>query len=177
MESAPTKVRAVTLDKDQFDETLEQNGLGPLVNPKAGSDEFKTAINLRTNVRDQINAEQTRLGRELSRDEKQKIMDTTTMNTVSVPRFIGSNQVPAFELTPDQSKKAFVTVGTQKITLASIPAAVRAGIMQRRQARGLPNTELGIATDWVGAGMPGKASGKAPSLSTPSPSAPDAVYP
>jgi hypothetical protein len=77
------------------------------------------------------------------------------------------NQLPAFELTPTQQGKAFVTVGSQKVSLASIPAAVRAHIMQQRQARGLPNTELGIATDWVGAGMPGKASGNTPAPAAP----------
>jgi hypothetical protein len=75
--------------------------------------------------------------------------------SVSVPGWIGSNQPPAFELKPEQMQKAFVTVGTQKITLASIPADQRSQAIASLQKRSLPVTEQAIANLWVQAGKPG----------------------
>jgi murein DD-endopeptidase MepM/ murein hydrolase activator NlpD len=157
MASAPPKLLAVTLDKEQLDATLVNNpGFKNLVDPKTGTEEFVESTKLRGNIRDQIDAEQTRTGRELDRAAKQKIIDTTLMNSVSVPGAVfGSNQLSAFELTPPQQQKAFVTVGAQKIPLASIPADQRAQAITALRGRGIPVTEQAIANLWVQAGKPG----------------------
>jgi hypothetical protein len=80
---SPAKVLAANLDEDQLKSTILQNpGLKGLVEPKPDTPDFTTAINLRTSIRDQIDAEQTRTGAQLTREGKQKIMDQTIMNTV-----------------------------------------------------------------------------------------------
>ena len=160
MESAPQqraqKVLAVSLDKDQLETTLSNNGLNNLVSPKSGSTDFQSSINLRTSVRDQIDAEQQRTGKPLDREAKQRIIDTTIMNTASVPGTLwGSKTEPVFQMKPEELRKAFVTVGNQRITLSSIPTDQRALAISALQRRGMPVTEQAIANLWVQGGKQG----------------------
>jgi hypothetical protein len=159
IQNKPEQVRSVELDNQQLDSILLNNGFKDLV-PAAGKvdpDKKSDRVQLTTQIRDQIDAEQTATGRELTRDRKQQIMEQTIMNQASIPRFILSDkQVPLFEMTPDQQKNAYVTVGSQKVKLASIPAQERVNIMAALRRRNLPITEQAIANLWVQAGQPGR---------------------
>jgi murein DD-endopeptidase MepM/ murein hydrolase activator NlpD len=168
LQNRPDKVRAVELDNDQLNTTLLKNKLPDLVDPKStDTTNFQQSIELKSNIRDQIDAEQQRQGKEISREDKQKIMDQTIMNSVQVPGMIGSETEPAFQMSPADMKKAFVMVGAQKIPLASIPADQRAQIITSLRGRGMPVTEQSIANLWVKAGKIGAPKAAAPPPATP----------
>lgn len=153
---AVDNVRAATFDNDMFESTLVRNNLKDLVNVPAGNKEKQVeVINLREKFKTLIDAEQTARKRELSRDEKQGILDGILMDKAQVPGTLwGSTPTPVYKLTPEQAKDAFVIVGGQEIKLASIPLQQRATIIQKLNSRGIRPTEAEIASLWVQAGKP-----------------------
>jgi hypothetical protein len=168
LQNRPDKVRAVELDNDQLNTTLLNNKLAALVDPKpTDTTHFDQSIELTNSIRDQIDAEQQRQGKEISRGDKQKIMDQTIMNTAQVPGTIGSKTEPVFQMSPADMQKAFVMVGTQKIPLASVPADQRAQIITSLRAKGMSVTEQSIANLWVRAGKIGAPKAAAPPPATP----------
>lgn len=113
-----------SLDRNQLNTLLATNNMASLVDPKANTEEAQRKIDLVTSIDDQIDAEQSRLGRKLSRTEKQTIMTQTIADTAFVHHtFAKDKEVPIVTLTADQAGKAYVSVGGERIKLASIPAA------------------------------------------------------
>lgn len=151
---AQDTVRSATFDNDMFESTMLRNNLPELVDPK-NPEKKKEVINLREKFKVLIDAEQVARKRELSRDEKQAILDSILLDKAQVPGMLwGSTPTPVYKLTPDQAKEAFVVVGGQEVKLASIPVQQRAIIIAKLNARGIRPTEAEIASLWVQAGKP-----------------------
>jgi murein DD-endopeptidase MepM/ murein hydrolase activator NlpD len=151
---AQDTVRAASFDNDMFESTMLRNNLPDLVDPK-NPEKKKEVINLREKFKVLIDAEQVARKRELSRDEKQSILDSILLDKAQVPGMLwGSTPTPVYKLTPEQAKDAFVIVGGQEVKLASIPVQQRATIIAKLNARGIRPTEAEIASLWVQAGKP-----------------------
>ncbi len=151
---AQDTVRSATFDSDMFEATMLRNNLPELVDPK-NPEKKKEVINLREKFKVLIDAEQVVKKRELSRDEKQAILDSILIDKAQVPGMLwGSTPTPVYKLTPDQAKEAFVVVDGQQVRIASIPVQQRATIIAKLNARGIRPTEQEIASLWVQAGKP-----------------------
>jgi murein DD-endopeptidase MepM/ murein hydrolase activator NlpD len=151
------KILDATLDNNQLDTLLAKNSQAGLVDPKANTPEAQRKIDLKTSIDDQIDAEQTRLGRKLSRSEKESIMTQTIGDTVYLHHTFGSDKpVPLVTLNQDQLGNAYVNVGPQKVKLASIPAEDQKMIhdawLETEKEHNWQHRELSaqeMATKWV----------------------------
>jgi len=153
-----TKIRAATIDAEQFNATLVRNGFNDLVRPD-NDKKREDVIRLRDMFQRQIDQEQSARGRTLNLTEKQQILDNILMDRVMIEDggFAWfDKKATMFELTEDQLQLAYVNVGGEEIRLAQIPANERADIMDTLRRRGLPINETAIATMWVQAGKPGQ---------------------
>ena len=93
--------------------------------------------------------------RKATTEELQRVIDSVLMDKAFVPRTLWfDRERPVALLEEDQQARAYVTVGGEEITLASIPQTQRALIASKLQARGLPVSEQAIAELWVRAGKP-----------------------
>lgn len=159
LQNSPDTVRSVSLDRDQLNTTLLKNDLQKLVNPKPGSDDAAMTIQLRTHIDDEIDAAQRATGKELTRDQKQQIIDRNIMDQVHLPGWffgLGGKDVMTEFATPEQLGRAVVRLDNgETVRIAQIPANVRQGIISRLQARNLQVTQKEIARQWVLAGKPG----------------------
>jgi hypothetical protein len=72
--NAPDKIRAATVDADQFKDILNANGMRDIAQPGRDKTNLEMADMLTTRVKDQIDVAQQRVKRELSREEKAAIM-------------------------------------------------------------------------------------------------------
>jgi hypothetical protein len=72
--NAPDKIRAATVDADQFKDILNANGMRDIAQPGRDKTNLEMADMLITRVKDQIDVAQQRVKRELSREEKAAIM-------------------------------------------------------------------------------------------------------
>ena len=78
--SKPDRILSATIDADQLEATLTRNGFDTLAAPPRGDKQAaEQSLFLRDNVKTMIDAEQARVGRALSRTEKQAIMDRATI--------------------------------------------------------------------------------------------------
>lgn len=84
-------------------------------------------------------------GKDLTADEKQKIIDTVAMDKVYVDEWGRDPQKPIALLKPDELADAYVTVGEQRVQLNTIPATDRAQIISALKKRGITATEQAIA--------------------------------
>jgi hypothetical protein len=151
----PERVVAATIDADQLEATLTKNGFTKLADPPRGD---KTAaaqsLYMRDNVKTLINAEQERVGRQLSRDEKQQIIDRAILDRVFVSRFGSDPEVPFASTGPGERAQAYVTVGEQDVMLRDIPPARMTQIRTALERSGLPTDIRNIAEAWLRAGKP-----------------------
>ena len=152
----PDRILSATIDADQLEATLVRNGFDKLASPPKGDTQAaEQSLFLRDNVKTMIDAEQARIGRALSRPEKQAIMDRSILDKVYVQRSWRSDpQVPFSSLGPDELKQAYVTVGNTDVMIRDIPER---RVMQIRNAldrAGLPTDLKSIADAWVRAGKP-----------------------
>ena len=109
---------------------------------------------MRDNVKKLINAEQERVGRQLSRDEKQRIIDRAVLDKVFVSRWGRDPEVPFASMAPGELEQAYVTVDKQDVMLRDIPPARMAQIRNALDRAGLPTDIRNIADAWVRAGKP-----------------------
>jgi hypothetical protein len=153
--SKPDRIVAATIDADQLEATLLRNGFTKIANPPRG-DEAAAAQSLymRDNVKTLINAEQERVGRQLSRDEKQRIIDRTVLDKVFVSRWGRDPEVPFASMAPGELAQAYVTVDKQDIMLRDIPPARMTQIRTALERSGLPTDIRNIAEAWLRAGKP-----------------------
>lgn len=123
----PEKVIAAQIDQDDFYQSAQAMGLNPY---KPGqSEEEKAALGaLSFRTKNLIDIEQSRLGRPLSRPEKQSIMRQEAARTVTVDGgWFGSNgDVPVIALKPEQVKKVLLSPEERN------QAATRLKIMHER---------------------------------------------
>jgi hypothetical protein len=109
---------------------------------------------MRDNVKTLINAEQERVGRQLSRDEKQRIIDRTVLDKVFVSRWGRDPEVPFASMAPGELEQAYVTVDKQDVMLRDIPPARMTQIRTALERSGLPTDIRNIAEAWLRAGKP-----------------------
>jgi hypothetical protein len=83
-------------------------------------------------------------GKDLTADEKQKVIDSVTMDKVYVDEWGRDPEKPLSLLTPDQLGKAYVKSGGRNVPLASVPATDRQQIIQALRAVGRQPTEQAI---------------------------------
>jgi murein DD-endopeptidase MepM/ murein hydrolase activator NlpD len=148
--NSSSKELGASLDNAQMDDILYKNGFPNLVSPK-GDDDKATAVALKTQILNQYTSEQNRTGHELTRDQKGQIIRQTIGDKVSIHRSIlpDKDSVSAFNLTGDQAQNAYVTVGNQRVKLASIPADDQLQITSALRSKGIPITQQNIASFWV----------------------------
>jgi hypothetical protein len=151
----PERVVAATIDADQLESTLLRNGFNKIANPPRGDDAAAAqSLYMRDNVKTLINAEQERVGRQLSRDEKQRIIDRTVLDKVFVSRWGRDPEVPFASMAPGELEQAYVTVDKQDVMLRDIPPARMTQIRTALERSGLPTDIRNIAEAWLRAGKP-----------------------
>jgi len=151
----PDRILSATIDADQLEATLLRNGFNKIANPPRGDDAAAAqSLYMRDNVKTLINAEQERIGRQLSRDEKQRIIDRTVLDKVFVSRWGSDPEVPFASMTPGELAQAYVTVDKQDIMLRDIPPARMTQIRTALERSGLPTDIRNIAETWLRAGKP-----------------------
>lgn len=153
------KVLAAQVDNQQIENTLLQNGRADIVNatPKTPQQQAQK-VALWQEIRDQIDAEQQVSRRELTRDQKQAIIDSTVLNSrfLKTPGWFGSSSAAPWELTPAAAGKAQFTSSTGRtVQYVPMPAAARPAAIQSLIQRRQPINEQNIYDTWVNAGMVG----------------------
>ncbi len=112
--NTPAKIQTASIDNDLFN-TLAANvvGLTPFANKPSAVQKEKLG-RLRNGVETVIGEAQQRAGRELSRDEKQTLMQSEINRQVQMPTWFGlSNQsLPAATVTPQQRPQTYVPIST-----------------------------------------------------------------
>jgi hypothetical protein len=151
----PDRIVAATIDEDQLKSTLLRNGFNKIADPPRGDKAAAAqSLYMRDNVKMLINAEQERVGRQLSRDEKQQIIDRSILDRVFVSRFGTDPEVPFASTGPGERAQAYVTVGEQDVMLRDIPSERVKQIRKSLERSGLPTDIRTIAETWVRAGKP-----------------------
>jgi hypothetical protein len=151
--TTPDRVIAATIDADQLDVALINNGFPQLADPKTKADQVNSRA-LRNLVRHQIDQQQEAIKRPLTRTEKQAVADQAIMlftEKVYEPDWIFDNEMMAGTMTPEQRKAAYVRVGSEKVRIADIPPSwiARVAIPGFKQ-EGKPNPTLKeIAELWI----------------------------
>lgn len=158
------KARAATFDSDMFKNTLIKAGQTELLNSNEPADK-DVVIAMRDKFTALIDNEQTRLGKELSRPEKQLLLDSMLLeqayitkaemlNSYGVSFWREEETKPLYFMSPEEQTKAYVKVGSENVYLAKIPEARRKDAIAELNAKGARVTELAIAEMWVKAGRP-----------------------
>ena len=140
---AQDNVRSATFDNDMFESTMLTNKMPELVDPKVPKYK-EEAINLRNKFKILIDVEQTNKKRELTRDEKQKLLDSIVMDRVSVPGWMSDDRKQVFRLTEEEQKTAYVMWNGQKVLVASVPVQDRRQITEALMSAGKDATEENI---------------------------------
>jgi len=116
----------------------------------AGVDAKKSpeiAYQLRSEIDRRVRAESAaKGGKNLTGDEKQRVVDSVLMDQVFVNEWGRDPQKPLASLTPDEMNKAYVTVDGRDVKLSSVPATDRQQIAAALRAAGQPVTEQAIVT-------------------------------
>lgn len=155
------------IDNDQFNVFATKAGLNP--STKAPDAMKQQIIDLRNSVEQIIGQEQLAKKRQLSRDERNTIMQQQIDNKVMQHNWLSSDvAVPAIALPKDEQGSAYVNVNGQKVVLSNIPTADRTAIIAARQKAGLSVTEQSIAEMYLK-----KQSMKSPGKNTAPSSAPN----
>lgn len=134
---ASDKIRAATIDSNQFNNALSQAGLSDLLGAKKGSDEQATLLDLRAKFEQVIDAEQTTKKRALTLDEKNALL-TQLIKPVKV-RMVRSGTLFGLgdgETAPEE-RRAFQVKNPRNII---IPPEARAKISADMKARGITPT-------------------------------------
>lgn len=113
----PTRVLEISLDNDQFNRLASDFGIDPLAK---GAN--KTEVSrLRATMDDLIDAEQSRLGRKLSRQEKDVVIRQAFASEVQVRSgWWGKTSVPVPMLTPEQMQKVTIPPDDRKQISAAL---------------------------------------------------------
>jgi len=91
--------------------------------------------------------------RKASPEELRRILQEVEMDKVYRPRtLLSDKEVPLVSLGASDMSDAYVLVGSEKITVSSIPASQRSLIIPALRAAGKPVTEQNIADFWVRGG-------------------------
>jgi hypothetical protein len=151
----PQKVVSVSVDNQQIENTLIQNGHADIANAKPGTIGQSQKVAMWQEIKDGIDAEQQVVGKALTREQKQKVIDSVFLD----PKFLtlpGKSNAAPWDLTPQLAAQAtFTSSEGRTVNYVPIPTSARTyavrSLIQRRQ----PITEKNIYDTWVNAGMPG----------------------
>lgn len=154
----PAKIGDASLEADQLNATLIRNNLEKLANPK--SDTSRTeSLQLRDMLKTQIDQRQTELRRQLSRSEKQILMDQVIMQygeTVYQRDWFFDNAYRAGTVKPEDVRTMYVKVDGVKVDLWRIPQSWVAGTALpafRAEGQNYPTMKQ-IADLWLRQGKP-----------------------
>lgn len=167
-EKSGAKIIEARIDQDDFNHVAQGAGLKPF-DPKKSEDEKAALGELKYKIENIIDQEQTKLKKQLTREQKMQIFQREIDNKVITDGWIRDTPKSSILLSPDEQKNAYVTVAGEKIKVSSIPAADRAEIIRARSARGLAVSEQAIAETWIKAkaAKPKKAGTTDPALAVP----------
>lgn len=154
------KVLAASVDNEQIENTLIQNGHADIANAKESTPALQAQkVALYGEIKDQIDAEQQVSKRELTREQKQAIVDSTILNSrfLKMPGWFGSSTSQApWELPPSAAARAQFTSSTGRtVNYVPIPPVARTAAIQSLIQRRQPISEQNIYDTWVNAGMVG----------------------
>jgi len=114
----------------------------------AGIDEKKdpeAAYAVRSEVDRRVRAESAaKGGKDLTADEKQKVVDAVFMDKVYVEEWGRNPQKPLALVTPDEMGEAYVRVDGQDVKLSTVPMTDRQQIISALKKRGVQPTEQKI---------------------------------
>jgi hypothetical protein len=102
-----TKVVEARIDKQDFDQVADSLGLKPFAKDSS-EDHKRTLGTLQYRVEQMIDAQQTSLKRQLTREEKTQLMTTEMSKKVAVGGWFGSTDMPVIQLNADQSAKVVI---------------------------------------------------------------------
>jgi hypothetical protein len=155
-----------TFDSDMFNVTLIKNGMQGLIQPGPNDVKFKEQqVSLRNEFKVRIDAEQTRTGKTLSRDEKQKILDGIFIDKAFTDdsTFMQDSNKPLIFMSDDEMTDAYVQIGDEQIYISkgvemSSPSAISkqqiANFQEILRQKGEQATMQAIVEEWVRAGKP-----------------------
>lgn len=157
--TATTQHLEIISTADRVERAAIEMGILPSTGAKkASADQTKAFDTFRADVNQRVMVyEQSVLGgkRKANNEELQQVLDTVIKDKAIVPRTLWFDKgKPVSQLTTEEMKRAYVTVGAEQVPLASIPVAQRKIIIQKLNDRRLPVTEQAIADLWVAAGKP-----------------------
>ena len=146
-------VRAVTIDNDMLNLTIEKQGYSDLIN-KTGNDEQKTNyLELQQEWKRLIDEEQIRTDKKLTRERKKEILEGLLNDKVFTKSGMlfwqTKTERPRSTLNFDQLDKAFVEINGEAIMLTDINSYQRIKIIEALDAAGMPKTSQNIALFWV----------------------------
>jgi hypothetical protein len=135
---------AVRLDQDTFNRFADEAGLKPFDTTKTEEQRRRLGW-VRDAVDQEISAEQHRLKRELTFEEKRDKMRRVIDNKVMLDEWGRDPSVPLAMVTPEQMKTAYVSVNGKDIKLSNIPPAFIVSATGQLRAAGLQPTMQNIA--------------------------------
>lgn len=149
----PQKIYEASLDAQQVNKTLYDNGMGSLLDDK------ETSLRVRENITNIIDQEQRRLKRQLNREEKQSIIDRALVNVAVVDNApwwkLGmgrGEEKPIVAMTPEELIGAYTTSSTgdefsREIIIETplLSDDQRKLLENELRARGIPVTPATIA--------------------------------
>jgi hypothetical protein len=88
-------------------------------------------------------------GKDLTADEKQKVVDSVVLDKVYVDAWGPDSQKPVAMLKPEEMAKAYVNVNGKNVPVSSVPSTDRLQIIAALKATGLPVSEQNIVQMFV----------------------------
>lgn len=147
IQAAASKPGSAKQDSMLTDEQRMLRGAPKGINPKDNPDAYGLYV---TEVDRRVRAASLAKGdKQLTPDEKQKIVDSVATDQVFVDEWGRDPKKPLVLLNPEELKKAYVTVDGKSVPLTTVPMADRAEIIRKRLARGLPTTEQSIVETYM----------------------------
>jgi hypothetical protein len=153
--AAPGSVKqdSMLTDEARINTALTGLGIDKKKNPE-GASSFTLEVDRRVRAESAAKG-----GKDLTADEKQRIVDTVSMDKVYVDEWGRDPEKPIFQLGDDDLKNAYVRLPTRKdiygnqkyenVYLNTIPSTDRMQIISALKKRGMPVTEQAIAAIYV----------------------------
>lgn len=138
-----SKRDSMITDSKRIDMALDGLGIDPKKAPEVAS-------RVIGEIERRVNAASAAKGdKELTPDEKQKIVDSVATDLVYVDEIGRDPQKPRSTLAPGEEDKAYVTVDGRNVMVSAVPAADRRQITRALEAEGMPVTEQNIVTYYL----------------------------
>ncbi len=129
VKSGGSKQDSMLTDEARLKHAVTSLGIDPKKNP---ADAMRVTEEIDRRVRA---ASEAKGGRPLSPDEKQAEIDRVVKDEVMVPAWGSDTKKSNFALSPDEQKKAYVTVGDKPVLVSSVPPGERYRIIKALHER------------------------------------------